>query len=494
MSNADIGVTAEGTGEAQCVPFQAALRSGADAVALTDADHDRSCSYAQLRCWVETVADAFGRGPRCLALLFAHNDIPSIVCYLAALEAGHAVFLAPIRIEHPGAAALIQRYRPEIVLWRDGALAASVRAAYRSPEDVFGYRLARRFETPDQPPHGAVGVLLSTSGSSGSPKAVQLPSAGLGESAVRVAEALGMNGSVRVLANLPFGYVYGLSVLNSTLCSGGSLVLLSGSTADRRFWARAARTGVTMIPTVSQTLELMRQHGIDSAQIPTLRKLTHSGDRLDPGLFSWVDQRLSRSGVEVYLMYGQTEAGGRMTVLQPGHLPHLHRSVGTPLRSCEIRIDTDGEILFRGPGVMLGYARGREDLDYYRPGEAGGFLRTGDRGYLDERGFLYVSGRVSRDRKIFGKRISLDDVEAFARGGAQAAAVESEGIISIFFEPAVPSDAPSAIVLSRHFQLPPQMFRLIALARLPCTASGKIAYDQLTQMAGAQAHRSTPSD
>ena len=482
MAADDITIPQREAGEFQGVALLRALAAGGGAIALLDPDSGITLSYAQLYSTVQRVADYFGRRPRRLILLFTNNDIASVVCYLAALEAGHAVFISPVGIDHPGAAQLIESYRPEIVLWKSGALGASVVADYGPEEDVAGYRLARRLATRDPSPCESLGVVLSTSGSSGSSKAVRLPLTGVSESAAVVAEVLGMNSDVRVLANLPFGYVYGLSVLNSTLSCGGSLALVHGTTADRRFWERAAEVGVTMVPTVSQTLELMRRHGVDPDLIPKLRKLTHSGDSLNPGLFSWVHDCLSRRGVQVYLMYGQTEAGGRMTVLQPDELPQMHRSVGKPLRSCEVRIGERGEILFRGPGVMLGYAHRREDLA--AAGETGGLLCTGDLGRLDERGFLHVTGRSSRDRKIFGKRINLDEVEAFARRGMQAAAVESGGIISIFFEgDAMPEGGPSMLQLARHFQLPPQLFHLQALPRLPCTVRGKIAYEVLTGMA-----------
>lgn len=477
-----------GEGEVQSVPFRSALKAGGDAIALIDTDEAILCSYAQLQRSVQALADSWSRRPRRLILLFANNDISSVVIYLAALEAGHAIFISPISISHPSAAALILNYRPEIVLWKGGSLSASVAGGYGAPEEVMAYRMARRLTIQDPPPHESLGIVLSTSGSSGSSKAVRLPATGLWDSAARVAETLRMKAPIRVLANLPFGYVYGLSVLNSTISCGGSIVLVSGSAADRGFWGRTGDAGVTMIPAVSQTLEFMKLHGVDADSILTLRKVTHSGSSLDPELFSWVYERLSRRGIDVYLMYGQTEAGGRISVLQPTHLPWKHRSVGTALRGCEVRIGTDGEILFRGPGVMLGYAHGRVDLS--KTGRSEPFLRTGDLGYLDDCGFLHIGGRVSRDRKIFGRRINLDEVEAFARRGAQAVAVESNGVIWIVYEAAVPDDVPSAPQLSAYFQLPPQAFRVFAVERIPRSARGKVAYDALMSMVEVREARS----
>jgi hypothetical protein len=87
-------------------PFWRALRSrGEAAPALIDADSGEVLTYAQLSSAVQSAADALGRDRRSLVLLFANNDIASVVCYLAALEAGHAIFISPVDIGH-------RRYRP----------------------------------------------------------------------------------------------------------------------------------------------------------------------------------------------------------------------------------------------------------------------------------------------------------------------------------------------------------------------------------------------
>jgi len=219
---------------------------------------------------------------------------------------------------------------------------------------------------------------------------------------------------------------------------------------------------------------------MSSVTLPSVRRLTHAGSRLDPVLFDWVYEHFGRHGIELYLMYGQTEACGRIAVLPPQALPELHRSVGRAMRGGEIRLSTEGEVVYRGPGVMLGYARGREDLS--QGDVAHGELYTGDLGRFDAQGNLFITGRLSRYCKVFGKRVNLDDVEQFAADHRPTAAVEKDGIVGVFFEGDTPAPSPVLMRMARRFQLPPQSFRLYSVAALPRTARGKVCYQTLTSL------------
>lgn len=461
--------------------FWKALRSHGEAPALMDHEASVTLDYRQLHERVEGVVKQIRGHLRSLVLLFANNDVSTIVCYLAALDAGHAVFIAPISIEHPGAQALIEAYRPELVLWRSGAVPTALEPDYELSGPVDAYRALRRRRCGDEPPHPSLALVLSTSASTGSPKAVRLSASNLAASAAQVADALAVTSTDRALLCLPLSYVYGLSVLNSSLYCGSAAVLVKGTFADRAFYTRLARAGVTTIPCVSETFEYIRRLQVDAPVLPGLRRLTHSGSPLDPSLFEYVYAGFGRHGTDIYLMYGQTEACGRMTVLPPAALPGLHRSVGRAMHSGNLSVNDQGEIVYQGPGVMLGYATCRQDLAL---GDTlHGLLYTGDLGRLDEHGNLFITGRVSRHCKVFGRRVSLDDIERFVSGARPAAAVEKDSRVTIFFEGAVPVALQAVPELARRFQLPPQTFCLRAVPELPRTDRGKIAYGVLLSMA-----------
>jgi acyl-coenzyme A synthetase/AMP-(fatty) acid ligase len=224
----------------------------------------------------------------------------------------------------------------------------------------------------------------------------------------------------------------------------------------------------------------MRRHGVTTEALPSVRRVTHSGDALDPSLFTWVYERFGCNGVDIYLMYGQTEAGGRISVLPPARLPALRGSVGKAVWQGALSLEEQDEITYRGPGVMMGYATSRDDLVL---GDVmGGVLRTGDTGRFDEEGFLYITGRLSRHCKIFGRRMSLDHLEELIRSRHCAAVVEKEGTLIIFLETGGGLEPGLRASLARQLRLPPQLLRTRAIERLPRTARGKIDYRSLLSL------------
>jgi len=461
-------------------PFWKRLRSHHEAQAVIDHEAHTTLTYRELHERVQCVVEQIRGYSRSLLLLFASNDVSSIACYLAALEAGHAVFLSPIGLGHPGIPALIDAYRPELVLLRGGAVATAFESDYELGGTVDVYRLLRRRRCADEPPHPSLALVLSTSASTGSPKAVRLSAANLAGSAAQVADALAVTSTDRALLSLPLSYIYGLSVLNSSLYSGSAVALVKGTFADLGFYAKVTDTGVTTIPCVTETFEYMRRLQVGAQLVPKLRRLTHSGSPLNAPLFEWIYDHFRPYGVDIYLMYGQTEACGRITVLPPEALPGLNRSVGRAVRSGSLSISDRGEVIYQGPGVMLGYATRREDLSL---GDTlHGVLCTGDLGRLDTEGNLFITGRMSRHCKVFGHRVNLDDIEGFFSGPRQAAAVEKDGTVTIFFEGTVPATSQAVLELGRRFQLPPQNFRLHSVPELPRTDRGKIAYSVLLSM------------
>jgi long-chain acyl-CoA synthetase len=447
------------------------------ATAVYDASRQLACSYKELHLQMSMGADLLGRERKLVVLLFGSNDFATIALYLSALEAGHSLLISPVSTRHPAAGELIDKYRPEIVLSRDGAWQSERSTIYCPCEQILNYICFRRRTASDPPPYKDIGLLLLTSGSSGDAKTVRLSFQGVDAGAQAVAEALRMGEGVRVLGSLPFAYVYGLTVLNSVLQSGSAIHLLSGSAADPLFWKGVAAAGITMLPAVSQTLAFMRHHDVKRSTLSSLKQITHSGEPLELALFGWIYEQFAASGVDIYLMYGQTEAGGRISVLPPEQLPGRHRSVGKAISTAQISISPSGEILVRGASVMLGYAQRREDLS--GGGDQIDALHTGDFGYLDANGFLFVTGRLSRDRKIFGKRINLDAIEAYTDRNNRAAVVEDGGLIYVVAEASAAGQLPSIAGLAGHFQVPPQAFRMRVVEKLPRGDRGKVAYDEL---------------
>ena len=217
--------------------------------------------------------------------------------------------------------------------------------------------------------------------------------------------------------------------------------------------------------------------------LPHLRHLTQAGGRMDPAdIERWHHTMIPR-GVKLWVMYGQTEATARISVLPPEELPVAGGSVGYPLHEGHIEIvDPDsrgvGEVVYSGPNVMLGYAEGHHqlgDIDEYAQQ-----LRTGDLGRLDDAGRLWITGRMKRIAKIFGTRVSLDDLESRLGSYGVVAVVDNGEKVTVFVE-TDELGKKTGRSMERHLGLPPRSVEVIAVESLPSTPAGKIDYQKLKE-------------
>lgn len=458
-------------------PFWRTLAEKGESVALVDVEECRSWTYRTLAGTVIDVAEALPVTRRGVLFLFGENDLGGIVGYLAGLWAGHVVYLISIRIQHPSVTDLLGRYRPELVLTRSVLASAALGQRYTVAMEVLGYSCFVR-KGPDAPdPHWDVALLMSTSASTGNPKTVRISTRALATSACQVVEALSITAEDYAVTSLPFTHIYGLSVVNSHLAAGARLVIQKRSVADPAFWSVRSQYPWTTLAGVTVTYELMRERKVSADTLRGVRKLMHSGDRMPPQVFSWLYSGFSGAGARIFLMYGQTEATGRISVLPPESLPEYAASVGYAIPRGYLSISKDQEIVFSGPNVMMGYASGRADLS--SGGQVTDDLSTGDCGYLDARGLLYITGRRGRISKIFGQRVSLEDVESHLCDICPVAVISSSGNLLIVFEGAESEIRSRVLQLSRTFRLPPQVFLMRKVTTLPRTSAGKICYRDL---------------
>ncbi len=417
--------------------------------------------YDELADRVAALAPQYGGGRRLVGLAMA-NDITSVVHYLAALAAGHAVVLAsPCRL-----AEVTAGVQPGVLV-ADGVMTV----VDGQPADL----------------HPDLCLLLSTSGSTGSPKLVRLSYQNLRSNAAAIAECLAIRPTDRAVTALPLPYSYGLSVLHSHLLAGASVVLTDRSASDREFADLLARHRVTTLSGVPHTFDLLERTGGLDARLPALRTLTSAGGRMAPQAVRRWAERGQRSGFDFYVMYGQTEATARMAVLPPDRAARHPAAVGVPIPGGEVRIDPvadapdgAGELVYRGPNVMMGYAQTPADL---ARGPELDELRTGDLARLTGSGLIEIVGRRARFAKVFGLRIDLGAVQAAA--GEDVWCVEGDGCLLVG---CLGDPRPVHSAVAGASGLPPAAVVVRRLTSLPRTSVGKPDYRALReQVAGAPA-------
>ncbi len=165
--------------------------------------------------------------------------------------------------------------------------------------------------------HDDLALLLSTSGSTGSPKLVRLSHENLIANAAVIAEYLGIRETDRAATTLPMSYCYGLSVIHSHLLVGAGLILTEHSVVDDEFWELFRRHRGTAFAGVPYTFELLERAGFDTIDLPDLRYVTQAGGRMPPERVRRFAELGERKGFDLFVMYGATEATARMAYLPP---------------------------------------------------------------------------------------------------------------------------------------------------------------------------------
>jgi acyl-CoA synthetase (AMP-forming)/AMP-acid ligase II len=433
-----------------------------DRVALVTPDGE--ISYRELAARVDAATDRLGTTRR-LVLLAGGNTVQALTVYLAALAGGHPVLLVP-------------GDRPR-------SLEAAA-AAYRPDLVVDGERWRWLGERGGQL-HPELALLLTTSGTTGSAKLVRLSYQNLQANAESIADYLAIRETDRAATTLPIHYCYGLSVVNSYLLRGASLILTDRSVSEPEFWKLFREHRGTSLAGVPYTFDLLDRVGFDTMRLPHLRYVTQAGGALPPERVRRYAELGRRNGWDLFVMYGQTEATARMGYLPPDLATVHPGSIGIPVPGGSFRLaplpdwpepDT-GELVYSGPNVMMGYAETRADLAAGRTVDE---LHTGDIARRNPDGLYQVVGRRSRFVKLFGLRIDLQRVEAaLARHGVTGCCVGDDRELVVVVEGAAPAETRELV--AAECGVPVRAVRVCPVDALPRLASGKPDYPAVRELA-----------
>ena len=424
-----------------------------DAIAAIDAESDRWFTYAELAAHAKDFAANVATPEKRLAFLYADNSLDMLVAYHGLLESGHAVCLLDRALSPARRSALEEIYRPSIVV--EGGHTTIL-------------------DGPSVEVHPDLAVLLSTSGSTGSAKLVRLSKNAVRANAEAIVESLQITNDDRTITSLPPSYSFGLSVLNSYALAGASLVFTKHGLVTGAFWSALSTHQCTSLSGVPFAYEALIKLRIDLRVPQSLRVMTQAGGRLALPTAEKFHGIMTKRGGRFYVMYGQTEATARMSCLPSEDFTRKKGSCGKAIPGGAFTVE-NGEVVYHGPNVMMGYASAAEDLA--RGDELGGTLRTGDLGVLDEEGFLTITGRIKRIVKINGTRFSLDEIEAIAK----VPVVAHEDRVFLFCE--TEDTAPILAQVKEALGVTGDAIQARTVAAIPTTPNGKPDYTTLSEWA-----------
>jgi acyl-CoA synthetase (AMP-forming)/AMP-acid ligase II len=424
-------------------------------------------SYAELAGEVAARARLLGSG-RKLAVLPLRRDFQSIISYFAVLAADHVAIL--VEPDEAAIAEAVACFSPELVL-RGGEIE---------------HRSVRK---PGGLPHPELALLMRTSGSTGCAKFVRLSRRNVLSNAESIAAYLGLTSEDRGVLSLPLHYSYGLSILHSHLVRGASLLVSERGVIEPEFLDAVEREKCTNLAGVPYSYEMFERISLRTRALPTLRRMTVAGGKLPPDLVRLYAMFMKARGGKFFAMYGQTEATARIAYLPPEEALLHPGDIGRAVPGGELSLigdkgepildaDIVGELVYRGPNVMMGYASARQDLER---GHDVAELKTGDLALRTATGFR-ITGRKSRFSKIGGIRLGHSEVEArLAEQGIAAAIVGDDELVFAALTGRV-DEAEALAALKTATGLPRAHLDAALLTDLPLLASGKVDYTFLREM------------
>lgn len=454
-------------------------------------DKGSTVTYGEARLFGKTYFG--GASERSLILLITENTMGSVLTYIQSLRHDLVPILMDKKTNHEQLMGIIDKYRPEYAAVPEKYMmhpGKDYEEKWRSKGYIY---YARKTEEESCKLYKDLALLLSTSGSTGSPKFVKISKMNLQSNTSSIASYLHITESDRPITTLPMSYTYGLSIINSHLYRGATILLTEASVMEQTFWDFFKKQQATTFGGVPYTYKMLKFIGFLDMQLPSLKIMTQAGGKLPVSL-----QKIFTAYGKAYdrpliVMYGQTEATARMAYLPWKDAEQKQGSIGIAipggrfwLKDTSESVITDsyktGELIYDGPNVTMGYAVDRRSL--MTGDENHGRLATGDLAYRDDDGFYYIAGRKKRFIKLLGNRISLDETEellnqAFPETEFVCAGTDEQ--MKVFCTGDIGDEKAIISYLSDKLHLFYKNFSVRKIKKIPRNTSGKVLYEQLEE-------------
>lgn len=463
------------------------FRKFAANIALKD-EYGNVLSYGELNEKAKNLTEVIGK--RCLVFCLCENRIGSVIGYVACINGQIVPVLLNAHLERELLSNLLETYKPEY-LW----VPENQVEDFSTMDFIFSisdYALLKTHYGIEHVLYPDLALLLTTSGSTGSPKFVRQSYANIEANTESIIEYLNLDNSEKAITTLPMNYTYGLSIMNTHLMVGATLLLTDKGLMQKEFWNFFKEEGATSFGGVPYTYEMLDKLRFCRMQLPSLRYMTQAGGKLTPELHKKFAEYAEQAGKKFIVMYGQCEATARMGYLPadkavekcgsmgiviPGGKFHLIDIEGNEITEPNIT----GELVYEGANVTLGYAECIEDLA--KGDEKGGILQTGDMAQVDEDGFYYIVGRKKRFLKIYGNRVNLDEIDRLIKSKFDNLDCTSAGVddhMYIFVtDESKASDVKDFVI--EKTKLNPIAFKTIVIGEIPKNDAGKTLYQELSK-------------
>ena len=441
-------------------------------------------TYKQLKNFSEEIAETIDE--RCLVCLFCTNTPASIAGYVGFINHGIVPMMIDSELDIELIKNLLNLYKPKY-LW----LPENVSKNYSSYDKIFqldDYVLLSTNENQKFELNEKLALLMTTSGSTGSQKFVRQSYENIISNTKSIIEYLNIDENERSITNLPMHYVYGLSIINTHLYVGASIVITDKTLFQKEFWQLFKDKEVTNFGGVPYTFTMLEKLRFFRMKLPSLKVITQAGGKLDPNLHFKFAEYAEENDKKFVVMYGAAEATARMGYLPSKDSINKCGSMGIAIPGGKFELidekgnlinkpDVVGELIYYGKNVSLGYAESGKDL--IRDDERQNRLETGDLAKRDDEGYYTIVGRKKRFLKMFGKRTNLQEVEHIIYEHFGITDVACAGIDDKMYIFLTKNNEDIISYLSNKLNLHSSAFCIKVIKDIPKNTSGKIIYKKL---------------
>ena len=441
-------------------------------------------TYRQLLNYSDKISKNINK--RSLIFILCSNTFESIIFYVGVLRSGAIPLLLESNISQTILDNLIQKYQPEFIVCNKLNL-----KTIKNYIEIFKLEnniLLKIKSKINYKINDDLALLLSTSGSTGSPKFVRLSHKNLLTNTKQISSFLPTGPSEISITTMPMSYTYGLSIINTHIMNGSKIFVSERSIVEKLFWTNLNNFNVTNFGGVPFFYKILNKLNFKNIETKNLKYITQAGGKLENKLAQKIIETCDKKNIKFYMMYGQTEATARISYVPCEKVKEKLGTIGNLVEGGKIwleddqgnvikKINQEGELIFSGKNVCLGYSEDYKDL--IKGNENNEILRTGDLAKIDVKGNYFIVGRKKRFSKIFGLRINLDDLEEKLNlKGFDCACSGNDEKIIIFIRESNNSTQIKDYI-KKNFKIQDSGFKLIPVKEIPRTYSGKIDYARL---------------
>nr|WP_294922413.1 AMP-binding protein [uncultured Flavobacterium sp.] len=411
---------------------------------------------------------------RAVVFIYNDNQLPTIETFLNFYQKKYTVALLNVGLHAKFKQNLEEEYLPAYIY---DPTRVSVEG-YDLKKVSETISLFKKWEIKLYPIHADVKLLMSTSGTTGSPKFVKISDHNLVQNALSIMEYMPITEHDVVPLNVPINFVYGFSIFTTNCIKADTIVCTDRDVLQKEFWSDLTQYGYSTLSGVPYFYELLQRFGFFRKDTPSLRYLTHTGGMLNKELANVISEYSRQFNKQFFAQYGQTEASGRMAYLPPEDFQEKGTSIGFAVKNGRFEIDENtSELIYYGPNVSGGYANNIFDLQDYNDTDK---LFTGDLAERDEAGYYHIKGRIKRIIKLFGVRLNLDEVEVLLKnelGGQTFICISvQDKYLGIIHQDEFLLRETITQVLKEKLGLHASSLKTYYLEDVPLTVNGKVNY------------------